>query len=78
MARPKSPFKKRRCSVYLRDSVYVSVVELLEDPLKPGDIPYGELSKYVNQLIAKDLRDKHLMGEEALTKLLSSLETDGA
>lgn len=77
MPRPKSPFKKKRLSVYFHEKLYQELVELLEDPLNPGEIPYGELSKHMNQLVVKDLREKNLLGEEALRKIEKVLETGG-
>lgn len=74
MARPKSSVKKYRLSAYLRKPIYDEVIALLEDPLAPGSIPYGEFSKYVNRLIAEDLRKLNLIGEDSFNKILISIE----
>lgn len=57
----------------IRKDLGEKVKMLLEDPVKPGRIEYGSLKKYLEMLIAKDLRERQAISDELLEEILKDV-----
>lgn len=59
------------CNLRIREDLGKKVLLMLEDPTKPGRTRYGAMRKYMETLIAEDMRKRSAISEDLLEEILN-------